>query len=309
MSDQRMPTHHGVETSVEGSFSNKTMQLLYQRKSCRRFQQKKIPPKLLEQVLGVGVHAPSGGNLQNVSIVKVEDQERRQRLMGALGNQRFIGEAPVNLVFCLDLRRNKRWAELEIAPFTANCTLGFFLMGVQETGIVAQNICTAADSAGLGSCYVGNVLWATKAVSAILELPKYVFPTVLLSLGYSSDNRSQTKKHRLGTILHSETYRDLNDEDLLAACKEKWTEEGYRRIELTEGRLEVLYSTCEKVHGREFAEKSVARARMQGYISPVQRYFGLHYRADWVLMSGGNSGFMKVIEESGFDCFRDYLPE
>jgi hypothetical protein len=78
---------------------------------------------------------------------------------------------------------------------------------------------------------------------------------------------------------------------------------------LTEGRLEVLYSTCEKVHGKEFAERSVAQARMQGFISPVQRYFGLHYRADWVLMSGGNSGFMKVIEESGFDCFRDYLPE
>ena len=303
-----MPTHHGVETIVEGTYPNKTIRLLYQRKSCRRFQQKKIPSKLLEQVLGVGAHAPSGGNLQNVSIVKVEDPERRRRLMGALGNQRFIGEAPIDLVFCLDMRRNKRWAELEVAPFTANSTLGFFLMGVQETGIVAQNICTAADSVGLGSCYVGNVLWATKPVSEILELPKYVFPTVLLSLGYCSEKRFQTRKHRLSTILHSETYRDPGDEDLLAACREKWTEEGYRRVGLTEDRLEVLYSTCEKVHGKEFAERSVARARMQGFISPVQRYFGLHYRADWVLMSGGNSGFMKVVEESGFDCFRDYLP-
>ena len=263
---------------------------------------------MLNQVLEAGVHAPSAGNLQIVSIIKIVDLERRENIRQICGGQSFIGEAPVNLVFCIDWRRNSRWAELEVAPFTATSTLRWFLMGFEEVGIVAQSICIAADSVGLGSCYAGTVLNRPKEVMELLNIPEYVFPVVLLSLGYPSGKVPNMKKHMLSTILHDETYTDMSNRELLSAFNEKYTASGSRRVELTGERLKVLYKTCERVHGREFAERSVSRARGQGFISSIQRYFGIHYRADLILDQRTNSGFMSMIEKAGFDCFEDYEP-
>ena len=102
--DISMPTHHGVETKVTGSYPNETLRFLHQRGSCRAFSERKIPEDVLNQVLEAGVHAPSAGNLQIVSIIKIVDLERREKIRQICGGQSFIGEAPVNLVFCIDWR-------------------------------------------------------------------------------------------------------------------------------------------------------------------------------------------------------------
>ena len=307
MSDPLMPTHHGVEASVEETYPNETLRLLHQRGSCRHFKDKKIPKDVLEHILGAAVHAPSAGNLQAFSIVKIEDPERRAKLMKICGNQRFIGEAPVNLVICVDERMNKRWAELDVAPYVYTKCLFWFLMDFQLTGIIGQSICTAADSLGIGSCYVGNALSGAEKVAELLELPEGVFPGTLISLGYPVEKPPVMKKHRISTILHNEKYRDLPDSELLAAFREKYTAPGASRVEITENRLKRLYQTGLMVHGKEFAERSVAHSRKLGYISPVQRYYGLHYRADWVL-SMTNSGYLKVLEKQGWSICRDYKP-
>ncbi len=182
-----MPTHHGVEAPVNETFPNETLRLLYQRGSCRHFKDTKIPEEILEQILGAAVYAPSAGNLQNFSIVKIEDPERRNELMKICGNQRFIGEAPVNLVICFDQRRNMRWAEIDVAPFTHTSSVVWFLLDVQLTGIIGQAMCIAADSLGLGSCYVGTALMQAEKVINLLELPMGVFPGTLVSIGYPAE--------------------------------------------------------------------------------------------------------------------------
>jgi len=307
LSEPTMPTHHGIEAKVNGDYPNETLRLLHQRGSCRHFKGEKIPEEVLELLLGAAVNAPSGGNLQSFNIVKIEDPERREKLMKICGNQRFIGEAPLNLVICLDQRRSMRWAKLDHAPFTGMAQIRSFLMGIQLTGIVGQAICVAADALGLGSCYVGTALANAGEVSEFLELPQGVFPGVLISIGYPAEEISTRKKHRLNTLLHEERHRDLPDEELLAAYKEKHEAAWAPRVEITERRLQRLYETCLRVHGEEFAERSVAHARELGYISPVQRYFGLHYRADSVFTSP-NSEFMKIIKGQGWNICGDYKP-
>lgn len=76
MSDPPMPTHHGVEAPVEDPFQNEIIQLLHQRGIYRHFKDKIIPKKIIEQILGAAIHAPSGGNLQDFSIVKIENPDR-----------------------------------------------------------------------------------------------------------------------------------------------------------------------------------------------------------------------------------------
>ncbi|MFZ5979511.1 MAG: hypothetical protein ACOYVF_02665, partial [Candidatus Zixiibacteriota bacterium] len=58
------------------------------------------------------------------------------------------------------------------------------------------------------------------------------------------------------------------------------------------------------VHGEAFARQCLDRIRENGYINPVQRYFGMHYCADE--MPEGNDTFLEIFEESGFDWFKRY---
>jgi len=305
MSDPPLPTHHGLEAQVEGNYPNETLRLLHQRGSCRLFKDQKITGDILELILGAAVHAPSGGNLQSFCIVKIEDPVRREELMKICGNQSFIGEAPLNLVICLDQRRNMRWAKLDVAPFTGMNQIRSFLMGIQLTGIVGQAICVAADALDLGSCYVGTALAKAGEVAEFLELPRGVFPGVLISIGYPAEKIPTMKKHQLGTILHEERHKDLSDNELLTAYSEKHETPDVNRVEITERRLKKLYETCFNVHGEDFAKQSVAHARELGYINPVQRYYGLHYRADSVFTSP-NSEFVKIIEKQGWNICQNY---
>ena len=308
MSEPPMPTHHGVEAPVKGIFPNQTIELLHKRASCRHFQEKPIPKETLDLILGAAVHAPSAGNLQAFSIIKIEKQETKEKLVKLCANQRFIAEAPVNLVICVDERRNKRWAELDVAPFVYTHCNFWFLMDYQLTGIIAQTICIAADSLGLGSCYVGNATAMAGPIAELLELPEGVTVGTLISIGYPIEKPPTMKKHRLSTLVHDEKYHDLPDDELLETCHEKYSAPGAPRVEITDKRLKRLYQTGLNVHGEEFAERSVAHARELGFISPIQRYYGLHYRADSVLKMT-NSNYLGVLEKQGFTLCKDYKPQ
>jgi FMN reductase [NAD(P)H] len=283
-------------------YPNETIKLLFERSSCRDFLDKKIPADVLQFVLEAGTHAPTGGNLQPYSIIKIEDTAIKQKLAEMCG-QSFIGKAPVLLLFCIDLHRIERWASLEVAPFTATSSFRHFWVSFQDAMICAQNICTAADSMGLGSVYIGTVIDMPADIQAMFNLPKGVFPVVLLCMGYPTTRPKPRKKLPVDVVVHSERYHEMEDQELVAAYREKYPD---YKLEATEERLEAILKVCRQVHGEEFAKKCLARIKTDGYINRVQHYFGLHYRAD--LMPEGNDEYLRLMEEFGFDWFKKYVP-
>ena len=94
-----------------------TMDLLLGRASCRNYSDREIPPDVLSRVLEAGIHAPTAGNLQPYSIIKVKKKRTKEILAELCGGQNFVMRAPLNLVFCIDWHRLQRWAEFEIAPW------------------------------------------------------------------------------------------------------------------------------------------------------------------------------------------------
>jgi len=283
-----------------GGYPNETMRLLLERASCRDFSDRKIPSDVLRLVFEAGIHAPTAGNLQPYSIIKIENSEAREKLAEMCG-QGIIGKAPVLLLFCIDLHRNERWAGLEVAPFTATSSFRHFWVSFQDTVICAQNICTAAEAMGLGSVYIGTVIDMPADIRAMFKLPKGVFPVVLLCMGYPKTKPTPRKKLGVDAVVHSECYREMEDKELMDAYNEKY--DGYK-LGITEERLETILQVCRKVHGKEFARKCDDRIKENGYINRAQHYFGLHYRAD--LMPDGNEEYLKIMEESGFGWFKKY---
>jgi len=295
----------GGET-VKGSYPNETMRLLFERASCRSFSDKSVPGEVLRIVLEAGTHAPSGGNLQPYSIIKIESPDTRRKLAELCG-QKFIGEAPINLIFCIDLHRLERWAELETAPFTATSSFRHFWVSIQDTVMCAQNICTAADAMGLGSVYIGTVLEAFPQLREMLQLPKGVFPVVLLCLGYPETKAAPRKKLGIDTIVHDEKYHETDDSKLLRAFNEKYSGKDDRRLDITEERINTIFEVCKKVRNEDFAKRCVEKIKQNGYINSVQRYFGLHYRADRTPQ--GNMEYLSIMEASGLNWFKDFQTE
>ncbi len=302
MKNNKMPSHHGIKEAIKRKYSNDTLKVLIERASLRNFSDKKIPARVLQYILEAGIHAPTGGNLQPYSIIKIENPVIKKKL-AKLCYQGFIAIAPVNLIFCIDWHRLERWAKLEIAPFTANNAFRHFWISFQDTMICAQNICTAADSLGLGSVYIGTVMEFFPKLKRMLKLPKGVFPVVLLCLGYPKKPPIPRKKLGVDVIVHNEKYRELSDKKILKAFNDKYPG---LKVEINKDRLKMIERVCRDVAGEKFAKKCIARIKKQGYISPVQRYFGLHYVAN--LMPKDNERFLKIIERFGFTWFKKYLP-
>jgi nitroreductase len=283
-------------------YPNETIRLLFERSSCRDFLDKKIPADVLHFVLEAGIHAPTAGNLQPYSIIKIEDTAVKQKL-AEMCEQSFIGKAPVLLLFCIDLHRIERWANLKVAPFTATSSFRHFWVSFQDVIICAQNICTAADSMGLGSVYIGTVIDMPTDIQAMFKLPKGVFPVVLLCIGYPTTRPMPRKKLAVDVVVHSERYREIKDQELIAAYEKKYPD---YKLEITEERLETIMKVCRQVHGEEFAKKCAERIKTDGYINRAQHYFGLHYRAD--VMPEGNDEYIRLMEEFGFNWFKKYSP-
>ncbi len=296
-------SHHGIDDSSTKSFDNDTLRLLLNRSSCRSFEDRTIPEDILTTVLEGGTRAATGGNLQPYSIIEIRNPETRKRLAELNEDQSFIETAPVDLVFCIDWRRLSRWAALERAPFTADKSFRHFWISFQDTIIAAQNICTAADALGLGSVYVGTIIDRLREHRQILQLPRGVFPVVLLSLGYPKFRPATKRKLGPDSIVHREVYRDASDEDLRRMFEEKYP--AWRK-ETTPERLEEIAQVCRLVGGERLARECLKRIDENGYINAAQNYFGLHYRAD--LMPQGNEEYLSLMKEFGFAWFVKYTP-
>jgi len=302
MKNNKRPSHHGVKEAIKSKYPNETLKLLIERASLRNFSDKKIPPRVLQYILEAGIHAPTGGNLQPYSIIKIEKTATKNKL-AKLANQGFIAKAPVNLIFCIDLHRLERWAKLEVAPFTATSAFRHFWISFQDTIICAQNICTAADSLGLGSVYIGTSLEFVPQLCRMLKLPKGVFPVVLLCLGYPKKLPLPRRRLGIKVMVHNERYQELSDKKLLSAFNEKYLG---MKIEPAKDRIKRIEEVCREIASDKFAKKCLAKIKKNGYISMAQLYFGLHYVAN--MMPKNNETFLKQMEQLGFNWFKKYRP-
>lgn len=302
MSATKMPSHHGVKEKQNARYQNTTLKCLMERASCRNFSKRTISRKVMNLILEAGTHAPTGGNLQPYSIINITASRTRAKLARMCG-QPFMAKAPIHLLFCIDYHRLQRWAEIEIAPFSATSSFRHFWIAFQDTIICAQNICTAADSLGLGSVYIGTIMEFVPETRVMFILPKGVLPVVLLCLGYPKAKPLVRRKLGVATVVHEERYRELSDRMLKKAFLEKYPNV---RIEVTKDRLQRIRKVCNRVHGSVFAGKCIEAIKQHGYINAVQRYFGLHYVAD--LMPTDNDTFLRRIKRCGFTWFEKYKP-
>lgn len=193
-----------------------TIHELFERKSVRVFTDEPISKEEKSMILEAACQAPTAGNQQLYTILDITDQALKDALAVTCDNQPFIAKAKMVLIFCADC---KKWYDL----FSYNdCEprkpgVGDLLLAVSDTNIAAQNAVTAANSLGIGSCYIGDVMENAEQHQQLLGLPEYVFPCAMVVFGRPTEQqlrREKPQRCKLEHIVHENGYRSMDKEEL-----------------------------------------------------------------------------------------------
>ncbi len=203
--------------------------LLLNRRTIRKYSSEIVSDALLNEIFAMGCRSSTTGNMQLYSIIVTRDIERKKELSPLHFNQKMITEAPVVLTFCADFNRFNKWCKLRKAEPGYDNFLSFITAAIDAL-LVAQTVSIAAESKGLGICYLGTTTYMAHKLIEVLKLPKGVVPVTTLTLGWPSEIPEQVDRLPLEAVIHNETYLDYTSESIDRYYNEKENREDSRKF-------------------------------------------------------------------------------
>lgn len=204
---------------------NPVLDVINNRRSVRKYSERSISIAKKDQVLQAVLRAPTAGNMMLYSIIEIEDQDLKNKISITCDNQPFIARAPWVLLFLADYQR--WWDYYQYCQMKKYCEEkglvyrqpqeGDMLLAACDALIAAQTAALAAESLGIGSCYIGDILENYEIHRELLSLPDYVLPITLLCFGYpnkSDKSLRKTSRFEREFIHFKNQYKRLGDEDL-----------------------------------------------------------------------------------------------
>lgn len=172
---------------------NETIRQLMERKSVRAYTEQEITREEKQAILEAAMAAPTAGNQQLYTILDITDAELKKKLSVTCDNQPFIAQGKMVLIFCADFQK---WYDvfLEGGCEPRKPGAGDLMLAVSDANIAAQNAVIAAQSLGIGSCYIGDIMENCETHRQLLKLPPYVFPAAMLVFGYPTEQQTRRPK-------------------------------------------------------------------------------------------------------------------
>ena len=190
--------------------SNPVIDSLMKRASVRRYTDEEPLDELIESIVCAGQQAPFAYQIYSVLLSRKKDSNP-------------FG-APVLFTICVDSHKLECVMKRSGWQLVTN-DLTLLLFGIQDAAYMAQNMVIAAESLGLGSCYLGAAPYMAEEIIKEYSLPERVFPLVQLAMGFPDEPEIPRPRYPLSFTLFEDTYPVLNETDILAAMNEM--DEGY----------------------------------------------------------------------------------
>jgi len=244
-------------------------EFLTNRRTVRNYSDKKIDAALIEKILEAAAQSSNTGNMQTYSVVVTTNNEIKKQLVPAHFNQPMVTQAPVVLTFCADFNRFSQWCKQRNAkPGYAN--FQSFMAAAIDAIIFAQTVAVAAETAGLGICYLGTTTYNAQEIIEALQLPELVVPVTTITLGYPEVIPPITDRLPLQSVVHYERYTDFTPEKIGAIYAEKEQLEFYKNF-VAENKKETLAQVFTDVrytrkNNEFFSEKFLKALQQQGFM-------------------------------------------
>lgn len=244
------------------------------RKSVRKYTDRKLSKDELEVIVRAGQQAPFASQLYSV-------------LYSTEGPIAF--HAPIWFVICVDTYKLERFMKLRGWHIVTN-DLTLLLLGMQDAAYMAQNMVMAAESLGIGSCFLGAVSSSASRIRTLaetFELPNRVLPMVELVMGYPDEDFPTRPRYPLAFTLFENKYPDLSDEEVKTAMKV-----------MDDGYLEQEY------YRKQNARIKVEDGRKDDYTFDNYSWTE-HISRKWGQWAKSPNELLDTLKERGFSLFKD----
>jgi FMN reductase [NAD(P)H] len=189
---------------------NEVIKTLTNHRSIRKYKSDMVNDKDLDMIINAAQSAPSSINGQQMSIVAVKNPKTKSKIAHLCGDQKWIDEGPVFLVFLSDFYRAKIGAEKNNLDLIITQNTESTLVGAIDVGLAMGNAIAAAESLGLSIVPIGAIRMNPDEIIDILDLPEYVFPMCGLVVGYADEESAKKPRFPKEAVYHEETYnRDI----------------------------------------------------------------------------------------------------
>ncbi len=216
----------------------KAIDTILGHRTIREYSDRPIPEEIEHKIIEAAIRGSTTGNMQLYSIIINKDMEMKKKILPFHFNQKAIVEAPMVLTFCADFNRFNKWCRLRNAkPGYDN--FQSFTWAIIDAVIATQNACIAAESYGLGICYMGTVTYNAHELIKIYNLPKGVVPVTCITVGYPKKDPGLTDRLPFDAVIHKEVYKDYTPEDINNIYREQENSELTKKL-IEENQLENL---------------------------------------------------------------------
>lgn len=235
---------------------NSVIDLLKSHRSIRRFTERKIEQDLFLELIRAGQSAATSSHVQAATLIHVKDEGNRAKIAELAGGQPYIASCSHFLVFCADMKRIFDACNRAGTDVKEGMTEQFIIATV-DAALMAQNVAVAAESEGLGICYIGGIRNNPAEISEILRLPRHVYPVFGFCIGYPDQEPEVKPRLPVEAILKEDYYDDSGDAERIAAFDE--TMQAYYASRSSANKssnwtdqMKVLFTAKSRPHMREF---------------------------------------------------------
>ena len=250
MSDGEYPSLRRYE------LENQTIQYMMNRRSVRKYKPDQPTGEIVESIIRAGQQAPFASQLYSVLLTR-----KKKAPFGA----------PLWFTICVDLYKLQRFMNIRGWEVVTN-DLSLIFFGIQDAAYMAENMVIAAESLGLGSCFLGNAPYIAERIAKDFNLPPRIMPLVGLVMGYPAEDFPTRPRYPIWFTLFEDTYTDFTDEQVEEAMQvmdKGYLEQGYYVKQKAKIRLEGERPETFSYENYSWTEH-ISRKWGQWYHSPVE---------------------------------------
>ena len=191
--------------------TNPIIEAMLNRKSIRKYKDESPSDEVIETIIRAGQQAPFAAQLCSVLLKR--------------NKEKLPYGAPLLFTICVDIHKMETIMARRNWKYITNDYFSL-LLGIQDAVLMAENMVIAAESLGLGSCFLGNIPNRADWVVKEYNLPKRVFPIVELIMGYPDEDPPTRPRYPMEYVLFEDRYPEFSEETVTEAMRVM--DEGYR---------------------------------------------------------------------------------
>ena len=248
----------------EVNLMNDVIGTILNHRSIRHFEDKPLTEEQIKTIVSCAQAASTSSFIQAYSIIGVKDPVKKKKLAELAGNQEYVEKNGHFFVFCADLYRHSVIGEKENKNVEASLkSTEKFMVSLIDAALAAQNAAIAAESLGLGICYIGGIRNNLEEVKKVLNIPVRVIPLFGLAIGYPAKITGQKPRLPFEHVYHEDGYeqnkeiylQQLDDYNEVIANYYQQRTDGVRKDRWTE-QMAAMLEKQNRMYMKEFIQKN-----------------------------------------------------